>query len=181
MNTHSLCGLFLLHVTLFVPLPPGCSVRVFILLPYCPIHLPGFMSLPYSSYPILISLHCQLLPLLLSLVLIQAFFSLPWLHANLFAILLYLSLFPLAHSPDLPFSISVLFPHCVTFFFHFLFLLSLSLPTSWLLATSLFFPFTSFISCCWFQSLVFYPCSILFFPLHSFHLAASLIPTTYFS
>lgn len=73
MNRRSIYGSFLPHTAGFVPLPPVCSILILILLPYCPIHLPGFMFFPYMFYPNPDSLHSQLLPLLLSLVLIQAF------------------------------------------------------------------------------------------------------------
>lgn len=98
-------------ITLFISFPPICSILVFIPLPRCPIYLPGFMSHLRLLIPILLSLHSQFLSLLL--VLIQALFSLLWLHANLPALLLYLSLSPTCSQSQSPlFNLSVFSSQC---------------------------------------------------------------------
>lgn len=95
MNRQSLHGSFLARATLFVSLPPVCSILVLILLSYCLIHLPGFTSFPYVFYPnpnFLAQPASAPPPLPGSHP--SFLFSLLWLHANLPALLLHLSLFP---------------------------------------------------------------------------------------
>lgn len=109
-------GIYLIYsnsnaITLFIPFPPICSILVFIPLPRCSIYLPGFMSHLRLLIPILLSLHSQFLSLLL--VLIQALFSLLWLHANLPALLLYLSHSPTCSQSQSPlFNLSVFSSQC---------------------------------------------------------------------
>lgn len=120
MNRHNLYSSFLPHITLFVPLPPVCSILVFILLLYCPIHLPGFMSSPYTFYP---NPNFLAQPLSAPPPLPDSFpsflFSLLWLHANLPALLLYLSLFPTCSQSQSSLSDLSVFPRHVTFSFIF--------------------------------------------------------------
>lgn len=128
LNRHSVYGSFLSHIALFVPLPLLCSILVLILLPYCPSHLPGFMSFPYTFYLNPDSCTVSFCPS-----------SLPWFLSKL-SFFFHFDFMPafLPFCPTCLQSQSPLFNLSGFFLLSlpsFVFLISLSLPTSWLLAT----------------------------------------------